>query len=109
MDSEKMRDGMLGEDASSPEEKLANYSGEVGWDYLKGPYLNNVLYFIDPALKLEVVGAALTADDKSSIEAWLKSGDLVKIEQLHARQWEGGEQQFEALVVSPFVLCRPIS
>jgi hypothetical protein len=33
----------------------------------------------------------------------------VKIEALHATQWKDSDQQFEALVVSPFVLFRPIS
>ncbi|MDB4804895.1 DUF2288 domain-containing protein, partial [Akkermansiaceae bacterium] len=58
------------------------------------------------SLALEAVGAAITADDKAAVEAWLKAGDLVKIEALHAVQWEGSEQLFEALVVSPFVLCQ---
>ncbi|YCM43487.1 DUF2288 family protein [Verrucomicrobiaceae bacterium 227] len=108
-DPKKLRYQMLGEDHSTAEEKLTKYCGEVGWDYLIGPYKNETLYFVDPALKLEAVGVAITADDKSSVDAWLKAGDMVKIEALHAQQWEGTEQQFEALVVSPFVLCRPVS
>jgi hypothetical protein len=43
------------------------------------------------------------------VEGWLKSGDLVKIGDLHAAQWEGKAVEFEALVVSPFVLCRPLA
>jgi hypothetical protein len=44
------------------------------------------------------------------VEAWLNVGDLVKISELHAQQWETApETRFEALVVSPFVLCRPES
>ena len=104
-----MRYGMLGEDSSTMEEKLAKYSGEVGWDYLKEHYKNGVLFFVDPALKLEEVGAAITEDETLKVQGWLKSADLVKIEDLHASQWEGSEQQFEALVVSPFVICRPIA
>lgn len=91
------------------EEKLAKYSGEVGWGYLKEHYQNGVLFFVDPELKLEEVGAAISADKKEQVGQWLKSADLVKIAELHAAQWEGGECQFQALVVSPFVLCRPIS
>ena len=105
---EPMKYGMLGEDESSTSEKLAKYSGECGWEYLKPHYENDVLYFVDPGLALEDVGAAISEDDKNRVGAWLKSGDLVKIEALHASQWEGTEQQFQALVVSPFVLCRPV-
>ena len=109
MASEEMRYGMLGEDPATVEEKLAKYSGEVGWEYLKDHYENGVLFFVDPDLKLEEVGAAISADETEQIQAWLKSADLVKIEDLHVAQWEDTDQQFQALVVSPFVLCRPIS
>ena len=104
-----MRYGILGEDQSSPEEKLAKYSGQVGWEYLKEHFQNGVLFFVDPAWKLEEVGAAISSDCKEKVESWLKSADLVKIEALHAGQWEDSDQQFDALVVSPFVLCRPVS
>ncbi|MFT7444528.1 MAG: hypothetical protein ACI9AF_001432 [Granulosicoccus sp.] len=109
MASEKMRYGMLGEDLTSAEEKLAKYSGQVGWDYLKEHYDHGTLFFVDQELKLETVGAEITADQKEKVAAWLKSGELVKIEALHAAQWVGSEQMFEALVVSPFVLFRPVS
>lgn len=99
---------MLGEDASSTEEKLAKYTGTVAWSYLAPHFENGSLYFVDPALKLEDVGAAFSSNRKEQVEAWLKSGDLVKISALHAMQWEGTGSEFEALVVSPFVLCRPI-
>jgi hypothetical protein len=55
------------------------------------------------------VGAAISEDETAKVTTWLKLADLVKIEKLHAIQWENKEQQFEALVVSPFVLCRPVS
>lgn len=108
MTSEEMRYGMLGDDNASMEEKLAKYSGEVGWDYLKEHFQNGVLFFVDEELTLEEVGAAISADETAKVTTWLKLADLVKIEKLHAMQWENKEQQFEALVVSPFVLCRPI-
>jgi hypothetical protein len=47
-------------------------------------------------------------NQKEQVEAWLKSGDMVKIGDLHAEQWEKVGIEFEALVVSPFVLCRPV-
>jgi hypothetical protein len=105
----KMRYGILGEDHSTTAEKLAKYTGEVAWGYLRDHYRNGVLFFVDPALKLETVGLALAEDDSSQVAAWLKSGEMVKIEKLHAEQWEGTDQPFEALVVSPFVLCRPLT
>ena len=98
---------MLGDDASSAEEKLAKYTGKVSWIYLKPHYESESLYFVDPTIRLEVVGAAFSENDASKVEQWLKAGDLVKIEELHAKHWESSDTEFEALVVSPFVLCRP--
>jgi hypothetical protein len=60
-------------------------------------------------LKLVDVGAAISENDTTRVEVWLKAGDLVKIGDLHAAQWEGGAGEFEALVVSPFVICRPLA
>lgn len=105
---EPMKYVMLGEDVSTTEEKLAKYTGHVAWSYLKPHYENGSLFFVDPELKLEDVGAAISHNDKMRVEAWLKSGELVKISALHAAQWEDGTNEFEALVVSPFVLCRPL-
>ena len=102
-----MRYGMIGDDVSSAEEKLSKYTGEVDWTYLKPHYEAGVLYFVDPELSLQSVGAKIGVDDVSAVEGWLKTGDMVKIEALHAMQWEDSDTQFEALVVSPFVLCRP--
>lgn len=106
--SEPMKYGIIGEDASSDEEKLAKYVGKVGWSYLRPHYERECLFFVDPELELTVVGKAMAEDDAVAVKGWMKSGDLVKIEALHAMQWEEGEQVFEALVVSPFVLCRTV-
>jgi hypothetical protein len=109
MASEGMKYGMLGVDHSTTDEKLAKYKGVVGWDYLSGPQKNGVLYFVDPDLALEEVGEAVVRDESAQIRAWLQSADLVLLEEIHAAQWQGSDQEFEALVVSPFVFCRPLS
>lgn len=96
------------DDPDSPRERLANYTGEVPWSYLAPHAAKGSLYFVDPALKLEDVGAAFSGNRAEQVAAWLQAGDLVKIEALHAAQWEKSETEFEALVVTPFVLCRPI-
>jgi len=89
-------------------EKLANYTGTVTWDYLKPHYERGGLFFVDPSLKLEIVGEAIANNCSDQVAAWLKTADLVKITELHASQWEEKpELLFEALVVSPFVLFRP--
>jgi len=106
---EQMNYGILGEDQSSTAQKLEKFTGVVPWSYLQPHFKSGVLYFVDPALPLVTVGAALADNNTTQVEAWLKTGDLVKIEDLHASQWENTDTQFESLVVSPFVLCRPVA
>jgi len=105
---EPLKYAMLGEDTSTTEEKLAKYTGTVDWGYLRPHYQSGVLFFVDPSLALAEVGAAFSEDGRERVEAWLKAGDIMKIADIHAAQWEKGGTEFEALVVSPFVLCRPV-
>ncbi len=105
---EKLKYAILGEDTSTTVEKLEKYTGHVDWKYLAPHYLAGVLYYVDPALKLAEVGCVFSENQKEQVEAWLKSGDIVKIGDLHAEQWGKVGIEFEALVVSPFVLCRPV-
>ena len=101
-----MKYGLLGEDNSSDGEKLAKFKGEVDWSYLKPHFERDCLYFVDASQDMVKVGEAMAADESEAVKGWMKTGDLVKIEGLHAMQWEDGDQRFEALVISPFVLCR---
>ena len=103
-----MKYGILGEDNASTADKLAKYTGEVDWSYLRPHYEAGVLYFVDPDLALEEVGEAFCKDDTEKVADWTGCGDLVKIGELHAQQWEKGHETFRALVVSPFVLCQVV-
>lgn len=103
-----MKYALLGEDQATDEEKLEKFTGEVNWSYLRPHYQTGVLFFVDSTLTLQHVGAAISADESDRVKDWMKAGDLVKIGSLHAVQWEESETTFEALVVSPFVLCRPV-
>ena len=95
---------MLG--GENPE--LDKYMGEVGWDYLKPHFESGALLFLDVGLDMKEVGEALVADEKVKVEAWMKSGDLVRPSQPHADYWESAGEVFRALVVSPFVLMQPV-
>jgi hypothetical protein len=88
--------------------KLANDIGQVPWSYLAPHALAGNLLFVDPELPLDDVGLAISSNQTDRVQHWLKSGDLLKIEAIHAAQWEDGRTEFEALVVLPFVLCRPV-
>lgn len=104
-----MRYGILGDDHSTGLEKLAKYTGEVTWTYLKPHYESGALLYLDPSQDITAVGKALADDDKATIGSLLKSGDLLKPSAPHATHWEKQAPTFTALVVSPFVLIQPAS
>jgi len=105
--ADAMNYGMVGDDAQSTPEKLEKYTGEVDWQYIKPHFESGALIYVDPTLSITVVGQALANDDSPKIQAWLKSGDLVKPSELHAQWWQENPEPFTALVVSPFVLIQP--
>jgi len=98
---------MLGDDRQSTTEKLEKYTGIVDWEYLKPHFKSGALIYVDPSLSITKVGKALSTDDTQKIQSWLKTGNLVKPSELHARWWQENKESFTALVVSPFVLMQP--
>lgn len=101
-----MKYAMLGEDLESDDHKIAKYTGEVNWSYLKPHFEKGSLIWLDPELDLEEVAKAFIEDESVKVADWLGKGDLVKVGKLHAAQWEESETLFTAVVVSPFVLMQ---
>lgn len=104
----KMQYGILGEDGTSHEEKIAKYTGDVDWSYLRPHYKSGAMIYVDPSLDLQEVARAFTQDDKAKVAEWMKAADLVKPSHLHADWWEYDQTRFNAVVVTPFVLAQPL-
>ncbi|MGK0185463.1 MAG: hypothetical protein ACI9R3_001241 [Verrucomicrobiales bacterium] len=105
---ESMPYGMLGDDTTTTPDKLAKYTGDVDWSYLKPHFESGVLLYVDPGLDLTTVGETFSRDASDKVQEWLKTGDLLKPSQPHATYWEESDAKFTALVVSPFVLIQPL-
>lgn len=97
------------QDHLSQAEKLEKYSGEVDWSYLRPHFEAGNMIYVDPCLDLKQAGLAFTNDDQQIVKKWLKSGDLIKPCELHAKHWEQEKTQFKAMIVRPFILAQPIS
>ncbi len=108
MSEEKLKYDMLGLDEAGSEEKIAKYTGDVDWTYLKPHYRTGTMIYVDPELTLTEVAEAFTKDDKVKVQTWLKSTDLVKPSNLHAEWWEYDKTRFTAVVITPFVLAQPL-
>ncbi len=108
MSEEKLNYNVLGFDDTDSSEKIAKYTGDVDWTYLKPHFKTGAMIYVDPELVLTEVAAAFTTDNKQQVQAWLKSADLVKPSSLHAEWWEYDETRFTAVVITPFVLAQPL-
>ena len=100
---------MLGEDQMSQDEKVAKYTGDVDWSYLRPHFKSGAMIYVDPSLELKEVAKAFTDDNKEQVTAWMKKADLVKPSSLHADWWEHDKTRFTAVVVNPFVLAQPLA
>ena len=106
---EKMRYGVLGDDALKEQDKLEKYSGTVDWQYLKTHFEKGVILYVDASLQLTEVGKAIATDKRSQVDRWLKTGDLLKPGPPHAEHWESTQAKFTAMVVSPFILIQSLA
>lgn len=104
-----MEYGMVGDDGLTMEERLDKYSGLTDWSYLRAACMYEVLYYVDQGLDLKEVANAFMEDQAAQIQAWVKAGDIVKLEKLHLMHFdEEKTKPFQAAVVSPFVLCQEV-
>ena len=111
MEEEKkpMEYGMVGEDGLTMQERLEKYSGETDWEYLRAACMYEVLYYVDKELDMKTVSSAFFEDQAEVIKDWIKAGDLVKLEKLHLAHFDQDKsKKFNAVVVSPFVLCQEL-
>ena len=108
-EDKEMKYGVLGDDEMSQEDKVAKYTGDVDWEYLKPHFKGGAMIYVDPSLDLKEVATAFTEDDKEKVGAWMKAADLVKPGPQHADWWEYDKSRFMAVVVNPFVLAQPLA
>jgi len=106
---EKLEYGILGEDQMTDADKIAKYTGDVDWEYLKPHYKSGNMLYIDPQLDLQTVAEAFAKDQKDQVQAWLKTADIVKPSNLHADWWEHDQTRFNSAIVHPFILAQPLT
>jgi len=104
-----MEYGMVGDDGLTMEQRLEKYSGIATWEYLRAACMYEVLFYVDATLPLKTVANAFLDDEADQIKEWMLKGDIVKLEKLHLAHFDQDrEKKFDALVVSPFVLCKEV-
>ena len=91
-------------------EQFSKDIAEVPWKDLRIHLQRDAIVIVDDELDLISVAVAVAEDNKSKVETWIGSGQLVKPTAEQAKCWEGElEKPFRVLIVQPFILVQIVS
>jgi len=83
---------------------------EVPWKDLRIHLQRDAIIIVADELDLVSVAAAVAADEKSQVEAWIDDGKLLKPTAEQAENWEKQlEKPFRMLIVQPFILVQMVT
>jgi hypothetical protein len=78
---------------------------ETPWEHV----LNKLRSWGDIALDmLPNLAVAVAADDQAAVKRWVDDGSLRRTTPDETKGWDADPVAFHAIIVQPFVLCRPI-
>jgi hypothetical protein len=89
--------------------QLAEMVGDIDWSALGIHARAGRLVFVDPALDLLEVGAAMAKDDKVRFGRWLEERLVYKPEPAEVEQRNLHPRQYRVLIVQPFVLAQDLA
>lgn len=88
--------------------KLEGETAKMPWRELQRFFANGTAIYVAPALDLVDVGAEMSSNNKTQIEAWQASGELGQISDALALEWYEANALMWSVVVRPWVLVQPI-
>lgn len=87
--------------------QLAQELAEVEWRDLQPHAKRDAVILVNEALNLVEVGVALANDQATLVQAWIAEQLIQKPSQQQLSDWnENPTQQFNTLIVQPFVLIQ---
>ncbi len=89
-------------------EKLNLETGKMEWSELQTYFARGIVIVVTAGQDLIETAVQLTEDNKAQIEAMIESGQLVRANDDHARNWLETDPLFWAVVVTPWVLVQEI-
>ena len=79
------------------------------WAALEPHARREGLFLVREGLDLPEVAAAVAADDQAKVKAWIDDGSIRRPTLDEVTAWAQDPVAFYAVIVQPFVLCRPIT
>lgn len=86
--------------------ELNSQTARIGWAELERHFARGSVIRVTPDLDLVEVAMKLVRDQKLEIEELMASGQLVRANDEHARDWSARDPELWAVVVVPWVLVQ---
>ena len=90
-------------------EKIAAEVLPATWSSLVPHARRNALFIVDAATDLVDAGVAVATDDQEKVSQWIRESTLRRPSAAEIASWDAHPVAFLAVIVQPFVLCRPIA
>lgn len=97
---------MPDEDSDDVRSKLNLETARISWKELQTYFARGHVVYVARSQDLLSVAQALTDDNRSQLEAWMKSGEVGEVPADMARGWYEADASVWAVVVAPWVLIQ---
>ena len=81
-------------------------TGKLAWAEAERFFAKGVLVNVAAELDLIDVAAAMVADDKTAVSAWMQAGLVDRADTEDAIRWHATQAEFWAVVIAPWVLVQ---
>ena len=107
MTSHRITDLMMNEKIlASLRAELNEQTAQMRWTELQRYFAGGTLISVAAELDLIDVGARIAADDKASVQDWMKAELLHRVSDAQAMQWLAQDALLWTVVVKPWILVQ---
>lgn len=85
---------------------INNETSKIHWEELQRFFAGGWLIVVNSKTNLLDVAVAFSLDDKAQVSQWLAAGELARVSDAQAKQWQKNNSLFWANVVKPWVLVQ---
>lgn len=82
--------------------------GPISWKELEFYFANGTAVYVSPDLNLVEVAVSMALDETDRFREWMQNLSVHIVSDEQARDWIAANRMVEAVVVSPYVLVRPL-
>jgi hypothetical protein len=88
--------------------KLVSETSKIKWGELQTFYASGAVIAVNKGNDLIHVAAQFSLDNKKAVSDWLEAGEVFKVEDKQAAQWQQQETILWAVVIAPWVLVQEV-